>query len=111
MKAGPKVVMTGAGLCTAKGTEPAEATPLTRTLTATLALPGMKKPRTVVVRPAGRSARVDVLGPKPSTRTEQGVRSILYRVLNLDEDLSRFYEAAAADPDHAWDGRRGPHAA
>src|SRR6188474_1684358 len=30
-----------------------------RTLTATLALPGMK-PRTVVVRPAGRSARVDV---------------------------------------------------
>ena len=41
-----------------------------RTLTATLPSPGMK-PRTVVVRPAGGSARVDVLGPKPGARTEQ----------------------------------------
>ena len=72
-----------------------------RTLTATLALPGMK-PRTVVVRPAGRSARVDVLGPKPGARTEQVLRSVLHRVLNLDEDLSGFYEAAAADPELAW---------
>ena len=72
-----------------------------RTLTATLALPGMK-PRTVVVRPAGRSARVDVLGPTPGTRTEQALRSVLRRVLNLDEDLSGFYETAAVDPELAW---------
>ena len=72
-----------------------------RTLTATLALPGMK-PRTVVVRPAGRSARVDVLGPKPGARREEALRSVLHRVLNLDEDLSGFYEAAAADPELAW---------
>ena len=72
-----------------------------RTLTATLALPGMK-PRTVVVRPAGRSARVDVLGPAPGTRTEQALRSVLRRVLNLDEDLSGFYETAAVDPELAW---------
>ena len=72
-----------------------------RTLTATFALPGMK-PRTVVVRPAGPSARVDVLGPKPGARTEQALRSVLHRVLNLDEDMASFYEAAAADPELAW---------
>jgi hypothetical protein len=72
-----------------------------RTLTATLALPGMK-PRTVVVRPAGRSARVDVLCPTPGTRTEQALRSVLRRVLNLDENLSGFYETAAVDPELAW---------
>ena len=27
---------------------------------------------------------------------------MLHRVLNLDEDLSGFYEAAAADPELAW---------
>jgi 3-methyladenine DNA glycosylase/8-oxoguanine DNA glycosylase len=72
-----------------------------RTLTATFALPGMKA-RTVVVRPAGGSAHVDVLGPRPGARTEQALRSVLHRVLNLDEDLSGFYEAAAADPELAW---------
>ena len=72
-----------------------------RTLTATLALPGTK-PRTVVVREGAGTARVDVLGPKPGARTQEALRRVLRRVLNLDEDLSGFYELAREDPDLAW---------
>ena len=72
-----------------------------RTLAATLPVPGAK-PRTVVVREGKRSARVDVLGPKLGAKTEDALRGVLRRVLNLDEDLSGFYDAAAADPELAW---------
>ncbi len=72
-----------------------------RTLTATLPVAGFR-PRTVVVREGKRGARVDVLGPKLSARGEERLRSVLRRVLNLDEDLSAFYSVALADPDLAW---------
>jgi hypothetical protein len=72
-----------------------------RTLTATLPLAGTK-PRTIVVREGKRAARVDVLGPRLGARAGANLRNTLRRVLNLDEDLSGFYEVAAADPDLAW---------
>lgn len=72
-----------------------------RTLSATLPIPGAK-PRTIVVREGTRAARVDVLGPRLGARGAESVRHVLQRVLNLDEDLSGFYEVAAGDPDLAW---------
>jgi hypothetical protein len=54
------------------------------------------------VREGKRSARVEVLGPKVGARTEEGLRSVLRRVLNLDEDLSGFYVATAVDPERGW---------
>jgi 3-methyladenine DNA glycosylase/8-oxoguanine DNA glycosylase len=72
-----------------------------RTLTATLPIPGAK-PRTVVVQEGKGAARVRVLGPKPGARAEAGLRQMLRRVLNLDEDLAAFYEATRDDPDLAW---------
>ncbi len=72
-----------------------------RTLTATLPVPGVK-PRTVVVHEEKRSARVEVLGPGLGSQAEETLLAVLRRVLNLDEDLSGFYEAAADDPELAW---------
>jgi N-glycosylase/DNA lyase len=72
-----------------------------RTLTATLTVPGAK-PRTVVVREGKRSAHVEVLGPRLGSQAEKRLQRVLRRVLNLDEDLSGFYEAAADDPELAW---------
>jgi 3-methyladenine DNA glycosylase/8-oxoguanine DNA glycosylase len=72
-----------------------------RTLTATLPVRGAK-PRTVVIREGARGARVDVLGPMLGARARQGLVAVLQTVLNLNEDLSGFYTAAAADPDLAW---------
>ncbi len=72
-----------------------------RTLTATLPVPGAK-PRTIVVRAGTRKALVDVLGPRLGVRGEASLRRVLRRVLNLDEDLSGFYEVAAADRELAW---------
>ena len=72
-----------------------------RTLTATLPLPGTK-PRTVVVRQGEGAALLDVLGPKLGARGEESLRHVLRRVFNLDEDLSGFYEIAAADPELRW---------
>ena len=61
------------------------------------------KPRTVVVREGKRSARVEVLGPRLGSQAEKRLaRCVLRRVLNLDEDLSGFYDAAADDPELAW---------
>jgi hypothetical protein len=69
--------------------------------------------RTIRIRPGGRRrARVDVLGPRLSEaggkRVEQAVRTLL----NLDEDLSGFYEFAASDPELSWAAAGGgrPHA-
>jgi N-glycosylase/DNA lyase len=72
-----------------------------RTLTATLPVEGAK-PRTVMIREGKREALVKVLGPRLGARVEERLRATLRRVLNLDEDLSGFYGAAAADPDLAW---------
>lgn len=72
-----------------------------RTLTATLPIAGTKA-RTLVVREGNGGARVQVLGPKLGARAEETLRAVLRRVLNLDEDLSGFYEAARDDPDLGW---------
>jgi 3-methyladenine DNA glycosylase/8-oxoguanine DNA glycosylase len=72
-----------------------------RTLTATLPVP-RAKPRTLIVRQGKESARIEILGPKLGAKAKESLRAVLRRVLNLDEDLSGFYDVAAADPDLAW---------
>jgi 3-methyladenine DNA glycosylase/8-oxoguanine DNA glycosylase len=72
-----------------------------RTLTATLPVPGAK-PRTLVVREEKEGARLDVLGPRLGERGREQLLNVVRRVLNLEEDLSGFYEQAAADPELAW---------
>jgi 3-methyladenine DNA glycosylase/8-oxoguanine DNA glycosylase len=69
------------------------------TLELTLPLAG-KKPRTVLVSEARKGyARIQALsgGAIPA-----GLRTAVAHVLRLDEDLSPFYEAAAADAELAW---------
>jgi len=72
------------------------------TLEVTLPLDG-KKPRTVRVS-AGRKgyAKLDVLGHAPARADLEHLKSAVGYVLRLDEDLTPFYELAAADPDLAW---------
>jgi 3-methyladenine DNA glycosylase/8-oxoguanine DNA glycosylase len=73
-----------------------------RVLTVTVPLP-RAKPRTIRIREGRRgSARIEVLGPAPGDRTKQGLRQVVARMLNLDEDLTPLYTAAAADPELAW---------
>jgi 3-methyladenine DNA glycosylase/8-oxoguanine DNA glycosylase len=67
------------------------------TLETTLSLP-RGRPRTVRVHESRPGvATVEVLGPPAA-----GVVAPLRTMLNLDEDLSRFYALAAEDPDLAW---------
>ncbi len=76
-----------------------------RALEITVPLPGAR-PRTVRIaegRP-GR-ARVTVRGRPPGERQQRAVLAAAAHVLRLDEDLSPFYAAAAADPDLAWAAR------
>src|SRR6266545_2802781 len=72
------------------------------TLELTLPLDG-RTPRTVRVS-AGRAghARLDVLGRPPGAAGLDQLRSAVAHVLRLDEDLTPFYEVAAADADLAW---------
>lgn len=70
-----------------------------RTFRTTIALP-RGRPRTVEIAEGAGIARVDVLGPKLQSSEALMIR--IRRVLNLDEDLSGFYEVAAADTDLAW---------
>jgi 3-methyladenine DNA glycosylase/8-oxoguanine DNA glycosylase len=72
-----------------------------RTLEATLRADG--KPRALTIREgaAGRAA-VEVAGPKPGKAESEALDRAIRHVLRLDEDLSGFYAAAAADPDLAW---------
>ena len=72
------------------------------TLEATLAVEGVG-PRTVTVA-AGRQghALLDVAGPAPTAGERPLLVSAARHVLRLDDDLSPFYELAAADPDLAW---------
>jgi 3-methyladenine DNA glycosylase/8-oxoguanine DNA glycosylase len=72
-----------------------------RTFETTVALEG-SRPRTVRIREGEEGAIVDVLGPRPGRRTTESLTETLRRVLNLDEDLSGFYVAAAADSDLDW---------
>ena len=65
--------------------------------------PGSYRPRTVRIaaRDSG-TARVDVLGPAPRAPEREALAAAVRRMLALDEDLSGFYAAIAADPDLAW---------
>jgi 3-methyladenine DNA glycosylase/8-oxoguanine DNA glycosylase len=73
-----------------------------RVLTVTLPLPPAK-PRTIRIREGRRgTARIDVLGPAPSDRVKQRLRQVVAGMLNLDEDLSPLYAAAASDTELSW---------
>jgi 3-methyladenine DNA glycosylase/8-oxoguanine DNA glycosylase len=73
-----------------------------RTFEITVPLP-VSRPRTVRISD-GRPGRalVTVAGRKPGARQAENVLAGAAHVLRLDEDLSPFYEAAAADPNLAW---------
>jgi 3-methyladenine DNA glycosylase/8-oxoguanine DNA glycosylase len=45
---------------------------------------------------------MDVLGPRPGSRTETGIRQAVAQMLNLGENLAPLYEVAAADPALSW---------
>jgi 3-methyladenine DNA glycosylase/8-oxoguanine DNA glycosylase len=65
-----------------------------------------QRPRTLYVSEAARGrARVEVLGPPLGSRGRAHVGATLRLMLNLDEDLSAFYDVAAADADLAWVSR------
>ncbi len=73
-----------------------------RALEITVPLP-RARPRTLRIaegRP-GR-ARIEIRGPAPGERRQADVLAAAAYVLRLDEDLSPFYEVAAADPALAW---------
>ena len=73
-----------------------------RALEITVPLP-RSRPRTLRIaegRP-GR-ARIEVRGRAPGKRQQAEVLAAAGYVLRLDEDISPFYEVAAADPDLAW---------
>jgi 3-methyladenine DNA glycosylase/8-oxoguanine DNA glycosylase len=73
-----------------------------RTLKVTVPIP-RGAPRTIVIRDGRpRTARIDVLGRVPGTRTKDAVREVVARMLNLEENLAPLYEAAAADPELSW---------
>lgn len=73
-----------------------------RTLTVTVPIRG-GKPRTIAIREGRRgAARVEVFGPSPGPRTRAGLRDVLARMLNLDENLAPLYAAAESDPDLSW---------
>jgi 3-methyladenine DNA glycosylase/8-oxoguanine DNA glycosylase len=75
-----------------------------RVLTVTVPLPGAK-PRTVRIREGRKgAARIDVLGPRPGERVKAGVRDVVGRMLNLDEDLAPLYAGAASDAELSWIG-------
>jgi 3-methyladenine DNA glycosylase/8-oxoguanine DNA glycosylase len=73
-----------------------------RTYRTTLPL-GRGRPRTIRISEGRRGrAIVDVLGPRLPERGRERVAAAVKRMLNLDEDLSGFYEAAASDPELSW---------
>jgi len=61
------------------------------------------RPRRVVIGP-GKAGhlRVEVLGRPPGDATAESLSVAVREALNLDVDLSPFYELAADDPELAW---------
>ena len=81
---------------------PAEIDEEARVMTVTV--PGSTgKPRTIRIR-EGRAgkARIEVLGPAVGKRTRNGLREVVRRMLNLDEDLAPLYAVAADDSELSW---------
>ena len=75
------------------------------TLEATLPL-GRSGVRRIRIAPEGKkAARVQLLDGRPGRRAEEAALAAARHLLRLDEDLSGFYTAAAADPDLAWVAR------
>ncbi len=73
-----------------------------RTMTVTVPVRG-SKPKTIRISEGRRGrARVEILGPAAGDRVKRGVGETVRRMLNLDEDLSGLYAAAAADDGLAW---------
>jgi 3-methyladenine DNA glycosylase/8-oxoguanine DNA glycosylase len=73
-----------------------------RVLSVTVPLP-RAKPRTIRIREGRRGrARIEVLGPTPGEPVKKGVKQVVARMLNLDEDLTALYAAAKADDGLAW---------
>ena len=73
-----------------------------RVLTVTVPL-SRAKPRTIRIREGRRgTARIEVLGPVPGDRVKQELRQVVAQMLNLDEDLSPLYAAAASDTELSW---------
>ena len=73
-----------------------------RTFEVTVALE-RSRPRTVVVSQGPRrTARLEVLGRPPGAAAAAQIKEKVTHVLRLDEDLSGFYEKAAADPELGW---------
>jgi N-glycosylase/DNA lyase len=76
-----------------------------RFLETTLPLP-RGRPRTVRIGMGQDGAgRIKVLGPAPSAGGLTRVRAGVLHVLRMDEDLSAFYAATAADADLSWVSR------
>jgi 3-methyladenine DNA glycosylase/8-oxoguanine DNA glycosylase len=68
----------------------------------TVALRSMR-PRTIrIAAPEPGVARVEVRGPRLGERPAAALAGTVRRILNLDEDLSEFYAAAAVDPELDW---------
>ena len=71
-------------------------------LEVTVAVDG-QKPRTIEIGPGRRGrAQIRVHGRAPSQRAAEKLLARTRHVLALDEDLSEFYELAAADPELSW---------
>jgi 3-methyladenine DNA glycosylase/8-oxoguanine DNA glycosylase len=61
------------------------------------------RPRRVRIEPGGKGGvAVEIIGPRAGAASREDIVAGVRRVLRLDQDLSGFYEKAAADPDLAW---------
>jgi 3-methyladenine DNA glycosylase/8-oxoguanine DNA glycosylase len=81
---------------------PADVDEEARVMTVTVPVP-RGKPRTIrISQGPRRRARIDILGPRPGSRTEAGLRQVVAEILNLGENLAPLYEVAAADPELSW---------
>jgi 3-methyladenine DNA glycosylase/8-oxoguanine DNA glycosylase len=61
------------------------------------------RPRTIVIRARGRRrAIIEAHGPRLSASGGRKVIAVVRRMLNLDEDLSAFYDVAVGDPELSW---------
>jgi 3-methyladenine DNA glycosylase/8-oxoguanine DNA glycosylase len=68
----------------------------------TLAL-ARARPRTIRIREGRRGrAFVEILGPRVSAAGRTRIAEAVGRMLNLDEDLSDFYDVACADTELSW---------
>ena len=81
---------------------PAQIDERERVLQTTVPLEG-RRPRMLRIS-EGRAglARIEVLGRAPAKADVARIRAVVGRILSLDEDLSPFYEVAAADSELAW---------